>query len=86
MAENTKQQSTKSAAVSLAIELDREVDGRWIAEIPKLPGVLVYGATKREALRNLYAVALRTPHSGVVGATLLRATLRAGLFPRWAEG
>ena len=27
----------------LAIELDREEDGRWIAEIPALPGVLVYG-------------------------------------------
>jgi len=46
------------------------VDGRWIAEIPKLPGVMVYGATKREALRNLYATALRTLADGVEhGAT-----------------
>lgn len=33
----------------LDIELDREADGRWIAEIPAMPGVLVYGATEAEA-------------------------------------
>ncbi len=44
----------------LSVEFDREEDGRWIAEVPKLPGVLAYGATKREALRRVYAVALRT--------------------------
>ena len=58
MARNDKH--TKTSVTSLAVEFDREGDGRWIAEIPKLPGVIVYGATKREALRNLYAVALRT--------------------------
>lgn len=42
------------------IELDRENDGRWIAEIPKLPGVMAYGDTKREAVRRVYAIALRT--------------------------
>jgi hypothetical protein len=31
---------------SLAVEFDRESDGRWIAEVPKLPGVIVYGSTK----------------------------------------
>jgi predicted RNase H-like HicB family nuclease len=50
----------KALVSSLAVEFDREHDGRWIAEVPKLPGVIVYGATKREALRNLYPVALRT--------------------------
>jgi predicted RNase H-like HicB family nuclease len=45
---------------SLAVEFDRETDGRWIAEIPKLPGVMAYGATKREALQRVYATALRT--------------------------
>ena len=43
-----------------AIEFDREVDGRWIAEIPMLPGVMAYGATKRDVLRRVSAVALRT--------------------------
>ncbi len=42
------------------IEFDRENDGRWIAEIPKLPGVMAYGKTKREAVRRVYTVALRT--------------------------
>lgn len=43
-----------------AVTFDREEDGRWIAEVPKLPGVLAYGATRREALRSVYAIALRT--------------------------
>jgi predicted RNase H-like HicB family nuclease len=39
---------------------DREEDGRWIAEIPRLPGVMAYGATKQDALRRVRSVALRT--------------------------
>ncbi len=42
------------------VEFDREDDGRWIAEIPKLPGVMAYGLTKKEALQKVYAIALRT--------------------------
>lgn len=45
---------------SLAVVFDREDDGRWIAEIPKLPGVMAYGATRREAQQRVYAIALRT--------------------------
>lgn len=41
------------------IETEREVDGRWIAEIPSLPGVMAYGATKREAVAKAEALALR---------------------------
>lgn len=44
----------------LAVEFDREEDGRWIAEVPKLPGVLAYGNTKQAALRKVCAIALRT--------------------------
>ncbi|MBI4068523.1 type II toxin-antitoxin system HicB family antitoxin [Candidatus Kaiserbacteria bacterium] len=44
----------------MTIEFERETDGRWIAEIPQLPGVMAYGKTKREAQRNVYAIALRT--------------------------
>jgi predicted RNase H-like HicB family nuclease len=76
MAKNTKQQKSKTPVASLTIELDREVDGRWIAEIPKLPGALVYGATKREALRNLYAVALRTLADGVEHGAMLKSVSR----------
>ena len=35
--------------MSFQIEFEREEDGRWIAEIPELPGVICYGATKQEA-------------------------------------
>jgi len=41
------------------IEIEREADGRWIAEISRLPGVLVYGKTKQDALRSVRALALR---------------------------
>ena len=52
--------ATNTQKPSFAVAFEREVDGRWIAEVPKLPGVMAYGATKPEALRNVYAVALRT--------------------------
>ena len=45
---------------TLAVEFGREEDGRWIAEIPTLPGVMAYGATRQDALRRVSAVALRT--------------------------
>lgn len=45
---------------NFTVEFEREDDGRWIAEIPKLPGVMAYGATKKEALQKVYAIALRT--------------------------
>ena len=48
-----------SAKRSLRIELDREEDGRWIAEVRDLPGVLVYGATEAEAVNAAKALALR---------------------------
>lgn len=41
------------------VELEREEDGRWIAEVPDLPGVLAYGATREEALAAAEALALR---------------------------
>lgn len=44
----------------LTIEVEREDDGRWIAEVPALPGVLAYGQTRAEALDHVRALALRT--------------------------
>lgn len=41
----------------MTLEIEREDDGRWIAEVPSLPGVLVYGATEAEARAK--ALALR---------------------------
>jgi predicted RNase H-like HicB family nuclease len=45
--------------MNLAIEVDQEEDGRWIAEIDELDGVLVYGDTKEDAIRNVKTLALR---------------------------
>lgn len=45
--------------MEFVIVFDREEDGRWIAEIETLPGVLVYGATKAEAQSKVEALALR---------------------------
>ncbi len=41
------------------IEIDREVDGRWIGEVPAIPGVMAYGATEAEARNRTEALALR---------------------------
>ena len=41
------------------IELEREDDGRWIAEVPALPGVLAYGQSRDEAVNRAEALALR---------------------------
>jgi predicted RNase H-like HicB family nuclease len=43
----------------LTIETEREVDGRWIADVPELPGVLAYGLTEHEAVAKAEALALR---------------------------
>jgi predicted RNase H-like HicB family nuclease len=42
----------------LKIEIDREEDGRWIAEIIDLPGVLAYGETREEAIERVKALSL----------------------------
>ena len=41
------------------IEVAREEDGRWITEIPELPGVLAYGESREEAIARAQALALR---------------------------
>jgi predicted RNase H-like HicB family nuclease len=43
----------------LRVESEREEDGRWIAEVPALPGVLTYGTTESEARDKAKALALR---------------------------
>jgi predicted RNase H-like HicB family nuclease len=42
-----------------SIEFEREDDGRWIAEIPSLPGVMAYGTTKQDAESKARAIANR---------------------------
>ena len=41
------------------IELEQEDDGRWIGEVPTLPGVMAYGPTRAQALAAVQALALR---------------------------
>jgi predicted RNase H-like HicB family nuclease len=48
-----------NGTMKLLIELDREEDGRWIAEVPELAGVLAYGQTREDALARVQALALR---------------------------
>ncbi len=43
----------------MRIEIEQEEDGRWLSEIPDLPGVMVYGLTREEAVARLKALALR---------------------------
>jgi predicted RNase H-like HicB family nuclease len=43
----------------LRVEIEREEDGRWIAEIPALPGALAYGTNREEAITKAQALALR---------------------------
>jgi predicted RNase H-like HicB family nuclease len=45
--------------MKLTVETEREDDGRWIAEVPDLPGVLAYGGTEGEARARAQALALR---------------------------
>jgi predicted RNase H-like HicB family nuclease len=43
----------------MSIEIEQEEDGRWLTEIPELPGVMAYGATREEAVARVKALALR---------------------------
>lgn len=45
--------------MNLSLVVEREDDGRWIAEVPELPGVMVYGATEQEAMAKAEVLALR---------------------------
>ena len=43
----------------MRVEIECEEDGRWIAEVPDLPGVMVYAPTRQEAVSRVEALALR---------------------------
>jgi predicted RNase H-like HicB family nuclease len=47
------------ASMNFAIETEQESDGRWLAEIAPIPGVLAYGATRQEAVSKAETLALR---------------------------
>ncbi len=45
--------------MQLSVEIEQEEDGRWLREIPELPGVLAYGQTRAEAVLRAQVLALR---------------------------
>ena len=66
----------------IKIELEQEEDGRWIGEVPTLPGVMAYGQTKAAALAAVQALALRAmadrlEHGEAVSEELLNASFIA---------
>lgn len=69
----------------LSVDIEREVDGRWIGEVSELPGILAYGATREEAVAKTKALtprvlAERREHGGSL-ITPRRRAIR-GRFPR----
>ena len=63
------------------IEVEQEKDGRWIAEVIELPGVMAYGASVEEAKARVQALALRTVadrlEHGEAGAEFLSISFKA---------
>jgi predicted RNase H-like HicB family nuclease len=45
--------------MNITFETELETDGRWIAEVPEIPGILAYGQTERDAIGIAEALALR---------------------------
>jgi predicted RNase H-like HicB family nuclease len=54
--------------MNLTFETEQENDGRWLAEVPDLPGVLAYGATQQQAITKAEALALRVLADGLANA------------------
>ena len=44
--------------MKLLVEIEQETDGRWIAQVPQLPGVMAYGSSREQAIANAQALAL----------------------------
>ena len=67
--------------ITLSVELEQEKDGRWIAEIPELPGVLAYGESPADARAKAQALALRVVadrlENGEAGPDLLSISFKA---------
>ena len=48
-----------AVSMNFTLECEQEVDGRWIAEVPELPGVLAYGSSSADAMAKAEVLALR---------------------------
>lgn len=60
----------------LEIEIEHEDGDRWIADIPQMPGVTVYGITARHAVNNVKVLALRVLASGIERESASGSTLQ----------
>jgi predicted RNase H-like HicB family nuclease len=58
MVDGKPPQGSGNKNLQFNFEIEEEVDGRWIAEIPEVPGALAYGETIEEAKAKAYALAL----------------------------
>ena len=45
--------------MKFTVEIEQESDGRWIAEVPQIPGAMAYGPTRQEAVARVQALGLR---------------------------
>ncbi len=67
--------------MTFKVEIEREDDGRWIAEVLELPGVMAYGASSEEAKAKVQALALRVVadrlEHGEAGPELLNISFNA---------
>ncbi len=61
--------------MNLTIDLDREEDGRWIAEVLELPGVMCYGQTRDEAISNAERLAIEVIADRIAHAELPSSAL-----------
>jgi predicted RNase H-like HicB family nuclease len=67
--------------MTFSVDIEQEEDGRWIAEVVELPGVLAYGTTPEDARAKVQALALRVVadrlEHGEAGPDLLSITFNA---------
>ena len=67
--------------ITFKVEVEQEEDGRWLAEVVELPGVLAYGETEQAALSRVQALALRVIaerlEHGEAGPDLLSISFKA---------
>lgn len=57
--ETSNRAQERTTTMSLTVEVEQEADGRWLAEVPELSGVLAYGQTRSEVIARAQSLALR---------------------------
>jgi hypothetical protein len=67
-----ERQTKGGIIVPMTIEVEQEEDGRWLAEVPDLPGVLTYGQTRQEAIEECKSFACASSLIGWTTGSLCR--------------